>query len=232
MLEIRRADDRGRADHGWLKTFHSFSFGQYYDERFPGFRSLRVINDDRIAPGRGFGTHPHRDMEIITYVLKGTIEHKDSMGNGSAIRAGEIQGMSAGSGITHSEFNGSADEELHLLQIWITPNEPGIKPTYAQIKITDADKEGQLCLIGSHDGRNGSLMIHQDVSVYATILKKGQSLTIPIPKGRHLWLQVALGTAEVNDESVFAGDGVAISDEAEIKLTGVDRGELLIFDLA
>ena len=231
MITIRKADERGHAEHGWLNVYHTFSFNTYYDENYMGFRSLRVLNEDRIQPGKGFGTHPHEDMEIITYIMKGALEHKDSMGNGSVINAGDVQRMSAGTGIKHSEFNPSDSESVHLLQIWINPNKKGITPSYEQTRFNREEKVGKLLLIASPDGRNDSVTINQDADVYATILEKDMSIKVPVSKDRHLWIHVAQGEAKLGDESLSAGDGIAIIDESEIDLIGVNDAEILVFDL-
>lgn len=232
MIQIRKAEDRGHADHGWLNTYHTFSFNTYYDERYMGFRSLRVINEDRVQPGKGFGTHPHRDMEIITYVLEGALEHKDSMGTGSVVRYGDVQRMSAGRGVMHSEFNASDKELVHLLQIWITPDKRGIEPSYEQKAFGREEKQGQLRLIVSPDGRNGSITINQDACVYATALGKGSLVAVPISENRYLWIHVAQGEVNVGDQQLSAGDGAAVSGEKEVMITGVKETEVLIFDLA
>lgn len=232
MIQVREAKDRGHADHGWLNTFHTFSFNTYYDERFMGFRALRVINEDRVAPGQGFGTHPHKDMEIISYVLEGALTHKDSMGTGSTIRPGDVQRMSAGSGVLHSEYNGSETEPVHFLQIWIIPDQQGVKPSYEQKTFSRDDKLGRLRLIASPDGREGSLTIHSDTRVYAAVLESAQALVVPINTGRHLWVQVVRGAVTINDLRYVAGDGAAINDEKEIRIAGADEAEFLVFDLA
>jgi redox-sensitive bicupin YhaK (pirin superfamily) len=231
MLYHRKAKERGHADHGWLKTYHTFSFADYYDPEQMGFRSLRVINEDRVQPGRGFPTHPHQDMEIITYVLEGALEHKDSMGNGSVIRPGDVQRMSAGTGITHSEFNHSKNELVHFLQIWILPSVRGLTPSYAQKFFPDEEKKGVLRLIASPDGRNGSVTIHQDANLYAALLEKGEVVTAK-PMDRHLWLQVARGKVEANGYLLEQGDGAAVSNEELVHIIGKERAEVLIFDLA
>jgi quercetin 2,3-dioxygenase len=231
MLTIRRAAERGHFDFGWLDTYHTFSFGDYYDPRFMGFRSLRVINEDWVHPARGFPTHPHRDMEIITYVLEGGLAHKDSMGNGSSILPGEVQRMSAGTGVTHSERNDSPDEPVHLLQIWITPREHGIKPSYEQKAFGEDEKRNRLRLVASPDGREGSVTIHQDAEVYATLLDAGQSVTHTLGEGRHAWVQVARGAIEVNGQRLDTSDGAAVSGERELRLVGVEPAEILLFDL-
>jgi redox-sensitive bicupin YhaK (pirin superfamily) len=230
MITVRRASERGHADHGWLDTFHTFSFASYYDPEHMGYRALRVINDDVVAPGEGFGTHGHRDMEIITYVLDGALEHKDSMGNGSIIRPGNVQRMSAGTGVLHSEFNPSETERVHLLQIWILPERGGVTPSYEERNFDDASKRGRLRLIASRDGRDGSVTIHQDASVYATVLSDGDSVEHALEPGRHAWVHVARGNVTLNGTPLAAGDGVAVDDEALLALAG--DGEVLLFDLA
>lgn len=229
---IRRAADRGHLDHGWLDTWHTFSFGSYLDHRHMGFRALRVINDDRVEPGMGFGTHGHRDMEIITYVLDGALAHKDSMGNGSTIRPGNVQRMSAGTGVTHSEFNASDSEPVHLLQIWILPDRNGDVPSYEEAEFTADDKRGRLRLIASPDGREGSVTIHADARVFASVLGDKERVSHAMTPGRHVWVHVATGSVDVAGELLSAGDAVAISDGDEISITGVGEGEVLLFDLA
>lgn len=230
MKTIRRSNERGHMNHGWLDAYHTFSFGDYYDPQHMGFRSLRVINDDRIAPGQGFGTHPHRDMEIITYVLSGALEHKDSMGNGRVIRAGEFQYMAAGSGVTHSEFNPSDKEAVRLLQIWIVPERRGVKPAYAEKSASDA-KPGVVALVASKGGREGSININQDVSLLLARLEPGQKVMHRIDAGRHVWVHVAEGEVTVNGDTLRAGDAAALSDETAVELTGVQTSQALIFDL-
>jgi redox-sensitive bicupin YhaK (pirin superfamily) len=232
MIRIRRAHERGHADHGWLDTNHTFSFASYYDPHYMGFRSLRVINDDTVAPGAGFGTHGHRDMEIISYVLSGALEHKDSMGTGSVLRPGDVQRMSAGTGVRHSEFNGSRSEPVHFLQIWIEPEAEGIAPGYEEKRFVDDEKRNRLRLVASRDGRDGSLTIHQDASVYATVLDTGREVTHAIEPDRHVWVHVARGTALLNGQLLGAGDGAAVSDEASVSLLGEQGAEVLLFDLA
>ena len=232
MITVRKAADRGHFDHGWLDTWHTFSFADYHDPRHMGFRSLRVINDDRVAPATGFGTHPHRDMEIVTYVLEGALAHKDSMGNGSTIRPGDVQRMSAGTGITHSEFNASKVDPVHLLQIWLLPRERGLVPGYEQKAFTDEDKRNRLRLVASPDGRAGSVTIHQDAQLYATQLDAGHSVALEPANGRHAWVQVARGAVTLNGIELGAGDGAALSDESRIELTGREASEVLVFDLA
>jgi quercetin 2,3-dioxygenase len=231
MITIRKAEERGHFDFGWLNTYHTFSFGEYYDPRNMGFRSLRVINEDFVHPGRGFPTHGHRDMEIITYVLEGGLAHKDSMGNGSIIRPGDVQRMSAGTGVRHSEANPSKDESVHLLQIWILPNEEGIEPGYEEKKFDDEEKRGRLRLVASPDGANGSVSIHQDARLYVTLLDTEQQVAYQSDVDRHAWIQVARGAIEVNGQTLKQGDGAAISQERELKLVGKEPSEVLLFDL-
>ncbi len=232
LKTIRRADERGHLDHGWLDTWHTFSFGSYLDPKHMGFRALRVINDDRVEPGMGFGTHGHRDMEIITYVLDGALAHKDSMGNGSVIRPGNVQKMSAGRGVTHSEFNASESEPVHLLQIWILPDETGIQPSYEEAQFTADDKRGRLRLIASPEGRDGSVTIRADARVFATLLSGAERVIHDLAPGRHAWIHVATGSVLVDGESLAAGDAIAISGPGEISIEGLEEGEVLLFDLA
>ncbi|WP_241133320.1 pirin family protein [Achromobacter insuavis] len=232
MLTLRRSAERGHANHGWLDSFHTFSFANYYDPSHMGFGALRVINDDRIAAGRGFGTHGHRDMEIITYVLDGAIAHKDSMGSGSTIQPGNVQRMSAGRGVMHSEFNPRADKETHMLQIWIEPNVTGIAPEYEEKAFTDAQKRGRLQAVVSGDGIDGSMTIHQDVRLYAGLFDGDESATLELAPGRRAWVHVARGSLTVNGVALAAGDAVAISDETRVALSGGDNAEVLVFDLA
>jgi quercetin 2,3-dioxygenase len=230
MLYHRKADARGRADFGWLDSRHTFSFGQYHDPNFMGFGPLRVINDDRVAPGGGFGTHGHRDMEIVSYVLSGSLAHKDSLGTGSMIVPGDVQRMSAGTGIQHSEFNGSQTEPVHFLQIWLLPARAGIAPSYEQKSF--ADRDGSLRLVASPDGRDGSVTIHTDADLYATILKADEAVNHAFAAGRLGWVQVARGSVQVNGTLLEEGDGLAIADVAAITLTGAgDGGEALLFDM-
>jgi quercetin 2,3-dioxygenase len=231
MLSIRRAHERGHANHGWLDSFHSFSFGDYYDPEHMSFRSLRVINEDRVAPGNGFGTHPHRDMEIISYVIEGAIEHRDSIGNGSVIRPGDVQRMSAGTGITHSEFNPSETEAVHFLQIWVVPEPTGLAPSYEQKAFDRLEKQGQLRLVASQDGRENSVVVHQDVNIYATILVAQASVQLDLQTDRYYWVQVVRGEIVVNGEAVSAGDAIALSQESQLSLTGQQETEVLVFDL-
>lgn len=228
MITIRKASERGHFDHGWLDTYHTFSFADYHDPRFMGFRALRVINDDRVEPGRGFGKHGHRDMEIVTLVLDGALGHHDSMGNGSTIRPGEVQRMSAGTGVLHSEVNPSDAEPVHLLQIWILPERNGITPSYEQTKFEDAERTNTLRVVASPDARDGSVKIHQDVSLYSTILTNG-SVTHTFAPKRYGWLHVAKGEVELNGQKLAGGDGAAISEETSVTIAGT--GEVLLFDL-
>jgi redox-sensitive bicupin YhaK (pirin superfamily) len=230
MITIRKAGERGHFDHGWLDTYHTFSFADYYDPDFMGFRTLRVINEDRVAPGSGFGTHGHRDMEIITYVLEGELAHRDSMGTGSVIRPGEVQRMSAGTGVQHSEMNPSEKNPVHLLQIWILPGRRGQRPEYEQKNFSEEGKAGRLRIVASPDGRDGSVTIHQDVKLYDGAIGDGDRLTHAFEPGRHGWLQVTRGEVEVNGKKLVAGDGAAISDESQIEISGRDAG-VLLFDL-
>ncbi|MDQ5846376.1 MAG: pirin family protein [Acidobacteriota bacterium] len=232
MITIRKAEERGHIDHGWLDTYHTFSFDQYYDPSHMHFGSLRVINEDRVAAGHGFPTHSHRDMEIITYVLEGGLAHKDSMGNGSIIKPGEVQRMTAGTGVAHSEANPSATQPVHLLQIWIMPNARGLDPGYEQKMFGDELKQGKLCLIASQEGSDGSVTIHQDADVYASKLDSGQQVTHALREKRKAWLQVARGAAAVNGVDLKQGDGAAISDEARIEVQGLEPSEVLLFDMA
>ena len=232
MINIRRSNERGGGNHGWLKTRHTFSFDQYYDPRFMGFRSLRVINEDWVAPGEGFPTHPHRDMEIITYVLEGALEHKDSLGTGSVILPGDGQRMSAGTGIRHSEFNHSQSDPVHLLQIWILPDRQGHKPGYEQKSFPAAEKDGKFRVIASLDGRDGSVTIHQDAKLFVSLLQPGQELQHELGAGRAAWLQVAKGGIVLNGQKLGQGDGAAITDESQLSITGVESAEVLLFDLA
>jgi redox-sensitive bicupin YhaK (pirin superfamily) len=232
MLNIIHSESRGAADHGWLKAKHTFSFADYFDPARIQFGALRVINEDRVAPGQGFGTHPHRDMEIVTYVINGAIEHKDSMGNGTVIRAGEIQRMTAGTGVRHSEFNHSQDEELHLLQIWIFPEKQNLEPGYEQKLFTPEEKRNRLRLVGSRDGRDGSLTIHQDVELFASVLDTGHSVSIGDVEQRRVFVQVVSGRLDVNGEQLGAGDGLQIEGEAAVELAAIDEAEFLLFNLA
>lgn len=231
MITVRKSNERGHANHGWLDSNFSFSFAEYYDPAHMHFGALRVINDDRIAAGMGFGTHPHQDMEIITYVLAGAIEHKDSMGNGSVIRPGNVQRMSAGTGVRHSEFNPSPTEQTHLLQIWILPARKGDVPSYEEKAFSDADKRGQLRLVASSDGENDSVTIHQDVKLYAGLFDGAESATMPITIGRKLYVHLARGTAEINGLVLQAGDAVMLTQETQLTIQHGEQAEVLVFDL-
>ena len=231
MIQVRKAQERGHFDHGWLNTYHTFSFSEYHDPRFMGFRSLRVINEDRVHPSEGFGTHGHRDMEIITYVLEGALEHKDSMGNGEILRPGEFQRMSAGTGIRHSEFNPSATEPVHLYQIWLLPKTKGITPSYEQKPFAAEEKAGKLRLVASPDGADGSLTIHQDARVYLSTLDSDAEVQHELTKGRHAWVQVLRGRVTVNGQPGEAGDGFAISDEPRATIAGQKAAEIMLFDM-
>jgi quercetin 2,3-dioxygenase len=232
MITLRKSSERGHFDHGWLKTYHTFSFADYYDPQHVHFRSLRVINEDTVQPGGGFPTHPHRDMEIITYVLAGALEHRDSMGNGSIIRPGEIQKMSAGTGIFHSEFNPSDSEPVHLLQIWILPDQKGLTPAYEQIQFDRAAVHGTLHLIGAPGGGNGKVSIHQDVRLLAGFPKSNQTLEYALDKNRHAWLQLVRGELSLNGQALRAGDGAAISEETKLSFAASTDSEFLLFDLS
>ncbi|MEC4892036.1 MAG: pirin family protein [Oscillatoria sp. PMC 1051.18] len=232
MITLRKSTERGNANLGWLNSFHTFSFANYYDPKHMGFQQLRVINEDKIQPGRGFGAHSHRDMEIISYVIAGALEHKDSMGNSSIIRPGEVQIMSAGTGVTHSEYNPSNTELVHLLQIWILPDRAKVEPRYAQKMYPDEERQGKLRLVVSADGRDDSLMIHQDANIYASLLAAGEQIEYQLSPNRHAWLQVVKGELNLNDVTVAAGDGVAVSDTDKLTLRANQDAELLLFDLA
>jgi quercetin 2,3-dioxygenase len=232
MIIIRKSEERGHFNHGWLNTYHTFSFDQYYDPRFMGFRSLRVINEDFVAAGRGFPTHGHRDMEIITYVLEGALEHKDSMGTGSVIRPGDVQKMSAGTGVRHSEYNHSKDEAVHLLQIWIMPDTSGINPDYQQKRFEDEEKRARLRLIASTDGSDGSITIRQDARVFATLLDSSEQVRHELQPNRHAWVQVARGAIELNGKLLNQGDGAAASEETSLTLVGKESADVLLLDLA
>lgn len=231
MIALRPANQRGRTAIDWLDSRHSFSFGDYYDPGHMGFRSLRVINDDRVAPGGGFGRHPHRNMEIVTYVLEGALEHRDSLGTGSVIRAGDVQRMTAGTGIYHSEFNPSDAEPVHFLQIWLLPEELNLRPGYEQRSAAEL-ASGPLRLLASRDGRDGSVTVHQDVDLFAARLGAGESVTHRLRPGRGAWVQVTRGAVVLNGRPLRAGDGAAVEDEAELRLTATEAGEALLFDLA
>lgn len=231
MVKIRKGSDRGHANHGWLDTYHTFSFNTYYDPDQMQFRALRVINEDWVAPGRGFGAHPHENMEILTYLLEGALSHRDSMGNGSVIRPGDVQRMSAGTGVVHSEVNHSKQQPVHLLQIWIYPGKQGLAPGYEQKTFSDDEKRGQLRLLASNDGRDGSLTIHQDASLYAAMLEPETQLSRNLGAGRYAWVQVARGSVELNGHLLSAGDGAALSSESSVELRAKSPAEVLLFDL-
>jgi len=228
MIQIRKAEDRGHFDHGWLDTYHTFSFADYYDPEYMGFRALRVINEDRVQAGRGFGTHSHRDMEIVTYVLEGELQHRDNMGTGSIIRPGEVQRMSAGTGVLHSEVNPSRDQSVHLLQIWLLPDRRGLKPEYEQKAFPAEERAGRLRLVASPDGSDGSLTIHQDAKILTGTIR--DSVQYDLQPGRYAWLQVARGSLDLNGQTLNAGDGAAIENEPALTLRGKDA-EVLLFDL-
>ena len=231
MITIRKSEDRGHFNHGWLDTYHTFSFDQYYDPAHMHWRSLRVINEDRVAAGQGFPTHSHRDMEIITYILEGALEHRDSMGNGSVIRPGDVQRMTAGTGVSHSEFNPSKSEPVHLLQIWILPNAQDLTPGYEEKNFPETERAGKLRLIASNDASDGSVEVRQDARVYTSILEAGQSVEHALADNRYAWLQIARGTVKLNELEMKQGDGAAISRET-LNIIAHDRAELLLFDLA
>jgi redox-sensitive bicupin YhaK (pirin superfamily) len=232
MITLRRSNERGGGDYGWLNTKHTFSFSDYWDQRWMGFRSLRVINEDYVAPASGFPTHPHNDMEIITYILEGQLEHKDSLGTGSVILPGDGQRMTAGRGIRHSEYNPSKSEQVHLYQIWILPEKKGLEPSYEQRTFPTEEKQGKLRLIASPDAKDGSVKINQDARLFVTLLKPGEEVAHTFSKGRHGWLQVAKGGVELNGQKLEQGDGAAISDEEKLTITGTKDSEVLLFDLA
>jgi len=232
MIVRRPANERGRTKIGWLDSWHSFSFGDYYDPAHVEFRSLRVLNDDRIAAGQGFGMHPHRDMEIITYMVSGALEHKDSLGTGSVIRPGEVQRMSAGTGIRHSEFNPSPTTPAHLLQIWLMPEQHGLTPSYEQKAFPEEERHNRWRLVASRDGRDGSVIIHQDAAMYVTNLDAGEEVNHSLSRGRHAWLQIVRGRVTLNEEPLKTGDGAAVSDETALAVTANEPAELVLFDLA
>lgn len=232
MITLRHSSERGHFDHGWLNTFHTFSFDQYYDPRYMGFRTLRVINEDFVAPGRGFPMHAHRDMEIITYILEGALQHQDSMGNGSTIRRGDVQRMSAGTGVRHSEKNASGDDPVHLLQIWILPDTLDLEPGYEQKAFTEEERRGKLRLIASNDGRDGSVTVRQNVSLFAAILGAGESVKHDMDQARYGWIQVARGSINVNGQRAGQGDGAIATGEGSLEIVAEEPAELLLFDLA
>ncbi len=230
MILVRSANERGHANHGWLDSYHTFSFGHYYDPKHTHFHALRVINDDTVAPGAGFGAHPHNDMEIVTYVTQGALEHKDSLGTGSVIRPGDVQRMSAGTGVTHSEYNHSQTESVKFLQIWIFPEQKGLEPSYEQKHFTDAEKLNRLRLIASQDGRDGSLTIHQNASIYASKLEKGAMVEHQLVDGNSVWLHVVQGSLQLNGVALSGGDGVAVEQEKQLHITANAESEVLLFE--
>jgi quercetin 2,3-dioxygenase len=231
MITVRPADARGRTHLDWLDSRHTFSFGDYYDPEHHGFRVLRVLNDDRVAPGSGFGRHPHRDMEILTYVLEGALEHRDSLSNGSVIAPGDVQRMTAGTGILHSEYNPSPRDPVRLLQIWILPEQPGLTPGYEQRTFPETERRGRLCLLAARDGRDGAVTLHQDVDVFAALLDPGQQVTHDLRPGRSAWVQVAQGTVTLNGRRLAEGDGAAVEGEPRLTLGAIEPAEVLVFDL-
>lgn len=231
MIQVRKSKERGHANHGWLDSHHTFSFSNYYDPKYTGFRDLLVINEDRVSAGEGFGTHGHENMEIVSYVLDGELAHKDSMGTGSTLKYGDVQRMSAGTGVRHSEFNGSKEKPVHFLQIWITPKKDGIKPSYEEKKYSTEDKRNKLKLIVSPDGQDGSMKINQDAMIYASILDEGKDVSLKLAAGRYSWVQVARGSVELNGTVLHEGDGASISDEQKLELKAKKASEVLVFDL-
>ncbi|HET7501298.1 MAG TPA: pirin family protein [Kofleriaceae bacterium] len=232
IITVRRSGERGHAEHGWLDSRHTFSFAGYYDPSHMGFRALRVINEDRVAAGKGFDRHSHRDMEIISYVLSGGLEHRDSMGTGTVIRPGDVQRMSAGTGVTHSEFNASTRDPVHFLQIWLLPDKRGIAPSYEQKSFSQDDKAGRLRLVASRDGHDDSVRIHTDAALWAGVFGSGQTAEHSLAPGRHAWVHLVRGKARINDIELTAGDAVALSEERTVRIEGIDDAELLVFDLA
>lgn len=232
MIRVRKAEDRGHFDHGWLITFHTFSFGEYQNAEHMRFRSLRVMNEDWVQPGQGFGSHPHRDMEIVTYVLDGALEHKDSMGNGSVLRPGEFQRMSAGTGITHSEFNPSDTEPVHVYQIWLFPQRKGIPPSYEQKAFDAQERHNRFRLVAAQDGRDESLTIHQDADIFLATLASGAEVPYEIPANRHAWLQVLRGSVSLNGQQLGQSDGALVSGERQLNIVAAEPGEVMLFDLA
>jgi len=232
MIRVRGAAERGHANHGWLDTYHTFSFSTYQDPEHTRFRSLRVMNEDFVSPGKGFGTHPHQDMEIVTYVLEGALEHKDSMGNGEVLRPGEFQRMTAGTGITHSEFNPSDSDPVHLYQIWLFPEQNGLEPSYEQKTFPEAERHNKLRLVASRDAAEGSLLIHQDAKIYLATLDADSEMSYALAEGRHAWLQVLRGSAMLNGDELKTSDGAAISEETDLTIMAVDDAEVMLFDLA
>lgn len=231
MITLRKSADRGHFDHGWLNTYHTFSFSDYFDRRHMNFRVLRVMNEDFVAPARGFGMHPHNDMEIVTYVLEGALEHRDSLGNGEVLRPGEFQRMTAGTGIRHSEFNPSSTEPVHLYQIWLLPREKGLTPSYEQKRFAPEERQNRLRVVASADARDGSLLINQDASIYLATLDEGRSVTHTLAPGRHAWVQVLRGSVRLNGESLATSDGAAVSDEEQLTVEAATPAEVMLFDL-
>ena len=232
MIQVRKASDRGHANHGWLNTYHTFSFSTYQDPQHVRFRSLRVMNEDWVAAGQGFGTHPHNDMEIVTYVLEGALEHRDSMGNGEVLRPGEFQRMSAGTGITHSEFNPSTTEPTHLYQIWLFPEQKGITPSYEQKRFDESGRLNRLQLVASRDATEGSLLIHQDARIYLSQIETNRTVTLELNANRHAWLQVLRGSVTLNSEPLQTSDGAAVSGESKLEIQATTDAEIMLFDLA
>ena len=232
MMTLRPSHERGHVDHGWLNAYHTFSFSSYQDPKHVHFRALRVMNEDRVAPGQGFGTHPHNDMEIVTYVLSGALEHRDSMGNGEVLRPGEFQRMSAGTGITHSEFNPSETEPVHLYQIWLFPERKGIKPSYEQKAFPVEGRKNRLQLVASPDAEEGSLLIHQDARIFLANVEAGEQVPVSLAHGRHAWLQVLRGEVRLNNHEMRAGDGASVSEETDLTIEGGDAAEVMLFDLS
>jgi len=231
MIAVRKAQDRGHANHGWLDTYHTFSFADYHDPNFMGFRSLRVLNEDRVAPGQGFGEHPHRDMEIVTCVLEGALQHRDSMGNGSVLHPGDFQRMTAGTGIRHSEFNPSASEPVHLYKIWLFPNARGLVPSYEERSFAPAEKRNRLRLVACEGGREGSLNINQDANVFLSLLDSGTSVTHALEPNRYVWLQVMRGSVNAAGQELAAGDGLAASGPLDFAISARDEAEIMLFDM-
>ena len=232
MMKIRRSHERGHANHGWLDTFHTFSFADYYDPEFMGFRAVRVLNDDTVAPGRGFGTHGHRDMEIVSYVAEGALEHRDSLGTGSVIRPGDVQRMSAGTGVTHSEFNPSDSVGTRFLQIWVLPEKRGLPPSYEQQHFAESERRGRLRLVASRDRRDGAVRVHQDLQMYAGLLGPGDTVTHELAAGRGAWVQIVRGRVRLGSIELAEGDGAAVEEQQRLELTGVEDAEVLMFDVA
>jgi len=232
MITVRRSSERGHAAHGWLESRHTFSFADYYDPAHMGFRTLRVINEDRVQPGKGFGLHSHQNMEIISYVLEGGLQHRDSMGNGAVLRPGEVQRMSAGTGVTHSEFNASQEEIVHFLQIWILPERAGLAPSYEQKAFPEVLRRNEPVVVASRDGREGSVTVHQDVSLYLARLDAAKRISLALAPGRGAWVQVARGSLALGDEKLLAGDGAGVTDVGRVEIAAAENAELLVFDLA